>query len=150
MPSLRESLLADWKSFVDVRLQLGVSSLVVKVSKFLARRTVAALRVRLWKVCSFGRNCNSSMKQKMPSFCPYKRILQVSSFDRKGFHGGCQQLFLLCFALLARRCSSPGLPGRVTDLNSSPEVALTAGARNAVGRCGLWNGTAGMAKLKIL
>ena len=29
-------LLADWKSFVDVSLQLGVSSLVVKVSKFLA------------------------------------------------------------------------------------------------------------------
>ena len=28
-------LLADWKSFVDVSLQLGVSSLVVKVSKFL-------------------------------------------------------------------------------------------------------------------
>ena len=29
-------LLADWKSFADVSLQLGVSSLVVKVSKFLA------------------------------------------------------------------------------------------------------------------
>ena len=28
-------LLADWKSFVNVSLQLGVSSLVVKVSKFL-------------------------------------------------------------------------------------------------------------------
>ena len=35
LPSLRQSLFADWKSFMDVRLQLGVSSLVVKVSKFL-------------------------------------------------------------------------------------------------------------------
>ena len=50
LPSLREVLLADCKSFVDVSLQLEVSSLVVNVSKFLVVAERGS-RLRFSKAC---------------------------------------------------------------------------------------------------